>query len=58
MADSYLTLLETLRRTLVRIEAREKLAADDPALQDLKRSMVLMIADLEFRLHRFKYEAA
>jgi hypothetical protein len=54
VADSYLTLLETTRRTLVEIEEKEKLAPNDPALQELKRSVVLMIADLEVRLHKFK----
>jgi hypothetical protein len=48
MADSYLT----LRVTLVRIEEKEKLGPQDPALRDLKRSVALMIAELELRLHK------
>jgi hypothetical protein len=47
--DSYLRLLELLRSTLERVEAKQRLAPEDPALIDLKRSIVLMIAELELR---------
>jgi hypothetical protein len=50
MTDSYLTLLDLLRRTLERVEANQLLDPEDPALIDLKRSVVLMISELEFRL--------
>jgi hypothetical protein len=52
IVDSYLTLLETLRVTLERIERKQMLAPGDPALIDLKRSVVLQIAELELRLHK------
>jgi len=52
MADSYLTLLETLRGTLVRIEEKEKLDPQDPALRNLKRWVALMIAELELCLQK------
>jgi hypothetical protein len=50
MRDSYLTLLDMLRRTLENVEASQQLAPEDPAIMDLKPSVVLMIAELEFRL--------
>ena len=50
LADSYLTRLDMLRRTLERVEEKQLLDPEDPALIDLKRSIVLMIAELEFRL--------
>jgi hypothetical protein len=43
------TLLETLCRTLQWLEKTEDLDHDDPALQDLKRAILLLIADLEIQ---------
>jgi len=52
MADSYLTLLEVLRSTLERAEESQKLAPDEPALKDLKRSLARTIAELDLRFQR------
>lgn len=52
MTDSYLTLLDMLRRTLEWVEATQRLAPEDPALVDLKRSIVLSISELELRVPR------
>jgi len=40
-------LIDTLRATLREIEASEKLRPNDPTWQQLKRSILLAIADLE-----------
>jgi hypothetical protein len=41
------TLLETLCRTLQWLERTEDLDHDDPALKDIKRAILLLIADLK-----------
>jgi hypothetical protein len=43
------TLLETLCRTLQWLEKTEDLDRDDPALKDLKRAILLQIANLEIK---------
>jgi hypothetical protein len=43
------TLLETLCRTLQWLEKTEDLDQDDPALKDLKRAILLQIANLEIK---------
>lgn len=47
MADPHLMLIEMLRRTLADLEATPGLSPTDPDLADLKRLIVLMIAEHE-----------
>lgn len=47
--DPHLALIDMLRRTLEQIEANPELMRDDPALADLKRRIVMMIVEHEFR---------
>ena len=43
------TLIQTLRQTLERIQERERLTPDDPALIRLKHSILSSIAELEMQ---------
>ena len=58
MAPSYaLDLIELLEETLKRLESVEALSPNDPALLELKRSIVRTIAELEI-LKQEKSDAA
>jgi hypothetical protein len=41
------SLIEALRSALEQLERTEHITSDDPALRELKRSLLLMIAELE-----------
>jgi hypothetical protein len=41
------SLIEALRSALEQLERTEEISSDDPALRELKRSILLMIAELE-----------
>jgi len=56
--DPHLALIDMLRRTLEQIEANPELAYGDPALADLKRSIVMMIVEHEFRQRERRLKAA
>ncbi len=47
-----------LRRTLEQMEANPELAREDPALADLKRTIVMMIVEHEFRERERRPKAA
>jgi hypothetical protein len=51
------TLMETLCRTLQWLEKTEDLDRDDPALRDLKRAVLMHIAELQIQ-EREQPEAA
>jgi len=43
------TLIDVLRSTLLSLEQSREAKADDPALQEFKRSLLRLIADLQLR---------
>ncbi|HTX77400.1 MAG TPA: hypothetical protein VMD29_14410 [Terracidiphilus sp.] len=56
--DPHLALIDMLRRTPRHLEANKYLAREDPALADLKRTIVMMIVEHEFRDREHRPKAA
>ena len=56
--DPHLVLIGMLRRTLEQIEANPELAREDPALADLRRTIVIMIVEHELRERERRLRAA
>jgi len=56
--DPHLALIDMLRRTLRHLEANQGLAREDPALADLKCTIVMMIVEHEFRERERRLKAA
>ncbi len=52
-----LNLVELLRSTLRHLEEAEHLCPDDPALQEVKSSILRSIAELELARERTRYAA-